>query len=498
MSVSFSNIPSDIRVPLFYAEVDNSMANSATSTLRRLIVGQANDDATDDDIGRLVMVSRTSQAIAIGGAGSMLAAMHKLHKDIDVAGEVWCLPLRVDTGASAKAAVTVTGTATQAGLLNLYVAGKRVRSIVPEQATATATAAALAAAINEARDLPVSAVALAGVVTLTSKFKGELGNDISLSLNRLGRVNGEMTPAGLTVAVTPMAGGVGTPDMAVALAALGDEPFEFITQPWTDASILDDWRDVMNDSAGRWSWAKQIYGHVYSAKRGSLGQLAAAGRLRNDPHISIGGMEASIPQPVWEVAAQFGARTAVFISADPARPTQTGTMPGIDPAPSSDRFLIDEAQALLGSGIATFNYSGGSMRIQRGVTTYQRNAYDQPDNSYMDSEPLHQSAYVLRFLQSRITSKYGRHKLANDGTSFGPGQAIVTPLVIRGELIAAYGELERMGIVENMELFKANLIVERDTTNPNRLNVLFPPDLVNQLRVFALLYQFRLQYSEAA
>lgn len=498
MSVSFNNIPSDIRVPLFYAEVDNSMANSATSTLRRLIVGQVNDDATDDDIGRLVMVSRTTQAIAIAGAGSMLAAMHKLHKDIDVAGEVWCLPLRVNTGTSAKATVTVTGTATQAGLLNLYVAGKRVRSIVPEQATATATAAALATAINEARDLPVKAAAVEGVITLTCKFKGEMGNDISLSLNRLGRVNGEMTPAGLMVAVTPMADGVGTPDMAEALAALGDEPFEFITQPWTDASTLDDWRDVMNDSTGRWSWAKQIYGHVYSAKRGSLGQLAAAGRLRNDPHISIGGMEASIPQPVWEVTAQFGARTAVFISADPARPTQTGTMPGIDPAPSSDRFLIDEAQVLLGSGIATFNYSGSSMRIQRAVTTYQRNAYDQPDNSYMDSEPLHQSAFVLRFLQNRITSKYGRHKLANDGTSFGPGQAIVTPLVIRGELIAAYGELERMGIVENMELFKANLIVERDATNPNRLNVLFPPDLVNQLRVFALLYQFRLQYSEAA
>lgn len=498
MSIGFSNIPSDIRVPLFYAEVDNSMANTATSTLRRLIVGQVNDDAVDADIGRLVLVSRTSQAIAIGGAGSMLAAMHKLHRDIDVAGEVWCLPLKVDTGTAAKATVTVTGAATQAGLLNLYVAGKRVRAIVPELTTATAAAAALATAINEAIDLPVTAAAVEGVVTLTCKFKGELGNDIALSLNRLGRVNGEMTPDGLTVTVGAMATGVGTPDMAVALAALGDEPFEFITQPWSDAATLDDWRDVMNDSSGRWSWAKQLYGHVYSAKRGTLGQLVAAGRLRNDPHVSIGGMETSIPQPVWEVAAQFGARTAVFISADPARPTQSGALLGIDPAPASDRFLLDEAQALLGSGIATFNYSGGAMRIQRAVTTYQKNAYGQADNSYMDSEPLHQSAYVLRALQSRITSKYGRHKLANDGTNFGPGQAIVTPLVIRGELIAAYGELERAGIVENMELFKANLIVERDAANPNRLNVLFPPDLVNQLRVFALLYQFRLQYPDAA
>ncbi|NKF30470.1 phage tail protein [Pseudomonas sp. BGM005] len=498
MSVSFSNIPGDIRVPLFYAEIDNSMANSGASSLRRLIVGQVNDNATSEDIGRLVLVSRTSQAKDIGGSGSMLAAMHKLHRDLDVVGEVWCLPLKVDTGSSAKATVTVTGTATEAGLLNLYVAGKRVQSIVAEQAAASAVATALVNAVNAAIDLPVTAAAVDGVVTLTSKFKGELGNDISLALNRLGRVNGETTPAGLTVTLVDMAGGVGTPDMTAALAALGDEPFEFIAQPWTDTASLNAWREVMNDTAGRWSWAKQIWGHVYSAKRGTLGQLVAAGRLRNDPHMSIAGMEAAVPQPVWEFAAQFAARTAVFISADPARPTQTGALPGIDPAPASDRFMLDEAQTLLGSGIATFNYSGSLVRIQRAITTYQRNAYGQADDSYLDSEPLHQSAYVLRFLQSRITSKYGRHKLANDGTNFGPGQAIVTPLVIRGELIAAYGELERAGIVENMDLFKANLIVERAADNPNRLNVLFPPDLVNQLRVFALLYQFRLQYPDAA
>ena len=45
-----------------------------------------------------------------------------------------------------------------------------------------------------------------------------------------------------------------------------------------------------------------------------------------------------------------------------------------------------------------------------------------------------------------------------------------------------------------MELFKENLIVERNATDPNRLDVLFPPDLINQLRVFATLVQFRLQY----
>ena len=66
----------------------------------------------------------------------------------------------------------------------------------------------------------------------------------------------------------------------------------------------------------------------------------------------------------------------------------------------------------------------------------------------LDSETLHTSAYVLRKLKSVITSKYGRHKLASDGTRFGPGQAIVTPAVIKGELLVLYRQLERAGIVE--------------------------------------------------
>ena len=251
----------------------------------------------------------------------------------------------------------------------------------------------------------------------------------------------------------------------------------------------------MDDSAGRWSWAKQLYGHVYTAQRGTLGELVALSTARNDQHATIHGFEALCPDPVWNVAAAYAARTAVFISADPARPTQTGELSGITPAPAGERFTLTERQSLLTHGVATAYYGGGAQRIERAITSYQFNAFDQPDDSYLDSETLHQSAYVIGYLKSRITSKYGRHKLANDGTRFGAGQAIVTPNVIRAELIAGYYALEQLGIVENAEAFAANLIVERSTTNPNRLNVLYPPDLVNQLRIFALQYAFRLQYA---
>lgn len=63
-------------------------------------------------------------------------------------------------------------------------------------------------------------------------------------------------------------------------------------------------------------------------------------------------------------------------------------------------------------------------------------------------------------------------------------------------MTVAYAKLEREAIVENAALFEKYLVVERDADNVNRMNVLFPPDYVNQLRVFALLNQFRLQYSE--
>lgn len=498
MSISFNNIPAALRVPLFYAEMDNSAANSGSSSLRSLLIAPVNDDAAHADIGKLVLVSRTELAAQIGGAGSVLHAMHKAYRNNDTFGEIWCLPLQVATGAVAAGSITITGAATGSGVLTLYIAGQRVQvAVVSGDALAT-VATAVAAAINAKSALPVKATVAAGVVTLTAKFKGLLGNDITLQLNRLGTAGGESTPLGLAVALVAPTGGAGTPELEGALAALGDEAFEFIGHPFTDTASLNTLRDWMNDTTGRWAWSKQIYGHCYSAKRGQLGELVAFGTARNDQHATVHGFEPLVPQPAWEVAAAWLARTAVFIGADPARPTQTGVLTGIDAPPPGTGFLLDERQALLTSGVATAYVEGGQYRIERAITTYQVNAFGAEDDSYLDSETLHTSAYVLRYLFAIITSKYPRHKLANDGTKYGPGQAIVTPVVIRGELIGAYRELESRGIVENAELFKQHLIVERNSANPNRLDVLFPPDYINQLRVFALLNQFRLQYSATA
>jgi phage tail sheath gpL-like len=488
-----NNIPNDIRVPLFYAEMDNSQANSGATQLRRLLIGLVNDDVTPEAALRLL--SSPAEVASVAGPGSMLHEMYVIARQNDPIGETWVLPVKISAGAKSTGKVTISGAAAAGGTLSVYVADARVQVKVALLMTAEEIASAVEGAINAAT-LPVTAVAAAKEVTVTCKFSGEIGNDIRLSINLLGSAGGEVLPQGVLAAVTPMAGGTGVPDLDAALAAVGDEPFEFITHAFTDIASLNTFRDLMNDLSGRWAWNKQLYGHVYGAKRGTMGELVTFGRTRNDPHGTVRCVEPQKPTAVWKCAAGFAARTAVFISADPARPTQTGAIVGEVPAPVGQRFGLTEHNSLLWAGIATTYFEGDYERISRAVTLYQTNAYGQPDDSYLDSETLHQSAYILRKLRTDITSKYGRHKLANDGTRFGAGQAIITPNVIKAELIAGYGAMERDGIVENAKAFRAHLIVERDANNPNRVNVLYPPDYVNQLRIFALRNEFRLQYMQ--
>jgi len=493
MPVSFNNIPQAVRVPLFYAEVDASQAGYFSQQNRSLLIGHKLVGASAAD-NKPVLVSTTDQARAIFGVGSMLARMHELYRLNDPFGELWCVPVPPAAGAAATGTVTFTGAATAAGTVALYIGAQKLQVGVANADTVANVATAVAAAVNADTRLPVTAAAAAGVVTLTARHAGVIGNDIVVQLNYRGIAGGEALPAGIAAVATAMAGGAGTPTLNTAIGNMGDDEFDFIISPFSDTTSLDAYKTLMNDNSGRWAWNRQIYGHVYSAMRGAFATLQAAGVLRNDQHALVAGMEPGIPNVVWDFAAAYGARNAVYINADPARPTQTGELVGILPAPSAGRFIQTERQTLLSSGIATSYTVSGAVRVERAITTYQKNLWGQADPSYLDSETLHTLAFILRRLRARITTKYPRHKLADDGTRFGAGQAIVTPSVIRGELAAEYSDLELLGIAENAEAFAANLIVERDLDDPNRLNVLLPPDLVNQLRVFAVLAQFRLQY----
>ena len=489
MAVSFSNIPSGIRVPLFYAELDNSMANTARSTLKTLLIGQMTSGKAKALKPQLVSSAAAGEELF--GQRSQLAIMTTMTRKNDSFGEVWCIPVE-DSGAKASATATISGTASQAGTVSLYINATRVQVVVAVNDPATTVANSMAAAISANPSLPVTAEAAGAVVTLNAKNAGLLGNDIQLAFNVQGFSAGEGLPEGIGIQLTAFAGGTGTPELSGVISAMGEEQYDVIAMPFNDSASLTAFGDEMNDTSGRWSPMRQLYGHVFTAKRGDASTLASFGKSRNNQHETVFGIESATPSSCVEVLGAFAARAAKALNNDPARPLQTLELIGVMAASAGSRFNLSERQTLLTSGIATEYVQGGYMRIERAITTYQKNAFGSDDNSYLDANTLFTLAYILRDLKSVITSKYPRHKLADDGTHFGSGQAVVTPSIIRAELIAEYQKLEEKALVENLDAFKQNLIVERNADDPNRVDVLLPPDLVNQLRIFAVLAQFRL------
>lgn len=495
MPVSFNHIPSNLRLPLFYAEVDNSQANSGSQTQRTLIIGQITSAGTATP-GVPVICGGVADAKAKGGPGSLLHLLAKTYNASDSFGEVWLLPLAdEDQSLAAKGSVTVASAPTASGVIALYVAGTLVSVSVTSTDTVGSVAASIATQVNRNATLPVTAAVDAQTpakVNFTARNAGTCGNDIDIRVNYRGTADGETLPAGLTLTIAAMAGGAVNPLLEDALAALGDEAYDFIVSPYTDTASLNALKDLLNDSTGRWSWANQVYGHVFAVKSGTLGTLTTFGTGRNAQHESVLGVYDS-PTPCWLWAADMAGAAAVALRADPGRPLQTLTLSTVLAPPHDSRFTAPERNVLLWDGISTFTVGqDGTVALENVITTYQVNGFGEEDDSYLEVETLFLLMLVLRSQKTLITSKFPRMKLGADGGRYAPGSNVVTPTMIKAELIANYQELEASGFVQNGELFAQGLIVEQDSTNRNRVNVLWPGELINQLRVFALLAQFRL------
>jgi phage tail sheath gpL-like len=505
MPISFNNIPANWRQPLYWVEVDGSMAGLPVSHMRSLVVGVMMTEQVDETKNGVgipdvpILIGRQMDADHLFGQGSELACMFKAYFNNNFANEVWALPMaEPNNGTAAKGTITITNPQSDAGTIALYIAGTNVRVNIHATATTNEVSAAIAAAINGMPSLPVTATASAAIVSLTCKWFGVNGNEITMRDSYYGKIGGEELPVGmvLTYSAFTLTGGVGVPDFTNAIINMGETEFEFVALPYSDSSTLLDWEfEYGFGDDGRWGWMRQLFGHIFGARRGSYSDIVTWGLTRNGRTTSVLGIEPTAPSPTYEWVAAYTAKAARALINDPARPLQTLLMDKILPAPFHERWNLLELQTMSMSGVATQRtWSGNTPAIARETTTYQLNYYGIGDDAFELVTTLSTLAKIIRNQRYAITTKYPRHKLADDGTLFGPGQAIVTPKIMKAELIAQYSIDMWNGLVENIQAFKDHLIVERDPNDPNRMNVLYPPDLINQLRIFAVLAQFRLQY----
>ena len=272
MPISFSQIPADWRLPLYWVEVDPSKAGIWTINQPALLVGTMTKDGVAVP-NVAIPVGTQAQADKQFGQGSQLANMFAAFFRNNFANEVWGLPVKEPTaGTAATGTITVTLDAGghEAGTIDLYIGGQHVPINIGATDTVNDINVAVSAAINENFDLPVTSVGGPTEITLTCNWVGTSGNDIDMRDSYYGRMGSEELPTGVSIAYGNMgllSGGVGVPIFTTAIANLGERIFEYVAMPFTDSTSLLAWETEFGFSdTGRWGWMRQLFGHIFSAK----------------------------------------------------------------------------------------------------------------------------------------------------------------------------------------------------------------------------------------
>lgn len=482
MSIGFNEIPVGNLTPFFYVEIDNSGAFEGSNTIpwQILLIGQQLPAKSAEKA--IVQVTSKAQAVNLFGAGSQLAQMVEAFIASNPSQPLFCLPLSdAATSVAATASVAFTGPASAAGAVYLMVGGREVTVGVDSADSATEIATAVAAAVNAYADLAVTATAASGTVTLTAKNKGASANELDIRVNHYA---GQALPSGVGATITAMSGGSVDPDLTTEGVAglMSNRWFQAIAMVYNTASAI---AYMETELATRWKANAMTGGVVYTAKNAAFSTLTAFGDARNSP-FSIVVNAQDVPTAPWEFAAESAAIAAYYAAIDPARPLQTLAYSFAKAPTQAQENSYIENETLLQKGIATFSVSQDrTVRVQRLVTTYKTSPAGAADPSYRDVETVYTLQAIRYDWTSYMKTKYPRHKLADDGANFGPGQPVITPKIGRAEAINRFKVWESQGWVEGLEAFKAALVVERNISDVCRLDFLLRPNLMNQFRIGA-------------
>lgn len=481
------------RVPIIAIRMDPSRASSNPGEKPKILAFDQKIAAGVATANQPVLVTSDAESERLFGVGSMIDMICKAIRLNDEAGvsEIWGLPVEDASGGTAAAgSITITVTTAVAGTLRIYFGVDYVDVAVPAGTAQDTIAAALKAAIDAATHLPVTATVLANAVSVMFKHKGLQGNAFKMQANYFGASGGEVMPGGVTATIVQLMGGLVDPTLTTAISALSDDEYDAIVFGWNDASNLG---TLVTELSRRWGYTVMVDSLAWAAMADAVGDLVTFGTTNlNSPHLTLAGYEEANITPPWVWAAAYAAAVHTSLVLDPARPCQTIELKGVLPTLRGSRFTYANRDSLLNAGIATATSTSTAAHIEREIMTYQKNDAGVADDSMLDIQTMATNRKLNREIVSFFGTKYPRCKLTDDPED---GDALpdntMTPGLANTEIIGLYDDWAADGLVQDPETFAAALEVERDDDDPDRLNCLFPPELVGQFRVFAIVNQFR-------
>lgn len=491
-------IPANIVAPIFAFDVQS--AGQFENESRLLLLGFVTEDAVAGRLlpGEVKACPSEIEARTLLGAGSMLESMYLIAKRNAPAQEIWVGAVD-DSGTAEVRTITVGVVPAAGGQGVIEIAGERVVIDIAAGASSATVAASLSAAINgyynrfTRMSLPFTAGAASAVVTITARHKGiyATGIDINVPL-----VDGGNVFTGILTFATTVAG-AGTPNVANVLAALGDDEFDMIACPFSDATNLGLLQGLLSENSGRWAFNKQIYGHAFVLKTETQSNLVSYSTAIDNWHVTTIPRFASggFAQPDYLWVAAFVARIAPWFgggaNGDVSR-NQTGLVVEGISAPRLRAYWMDYAarDVFLKNGLSTWSVNrNGDVQIDK-IITHAQTTHGAPDTTFRDIQKIAQMIYALRRFRAALAYEHSTKAISDDNPS--NLDAITTVKDIRDTLYHTYQAMP--GVLENAAWALENMSVVRDADNPNRVNVVLPLDMVNPLDIFAGLAKI---YSQA-
>jgi phage tail sheath gpL-like len=468
-NISFDNIPGSIRKPGKYFEFNTKLAvrTLPQNQQNALIIGQRTSAGTVL-ANVLTPIFSDKDAEVYFGVGSMLHLMARAAIKANPYMQLTAIALDdAGAGVAATGTVTISGPATAAGTLTLYVANQAITIAFASADAANTIAAALNTELAAHPDLPVTATVASAVVTLTARNKGLCGNDIGLGY-------AVTYNAGVGTTIVAMASGATNPTLTSALAAAFAYQYDIIIFPYNNQADLTTLKTHLDSVSGPMEQRPGVGVYGMNGALGTCTTLSAQinhGRTLCAYHrYTSSTVRKSMP---YEIAAAMGAVMAW--EEDPARPLNTLALTGIAPAAINDRFSRTEQENLLYNGVTPLEVGPGeTVQIVRAVSTYVKDANNIADVSLLDITTIRTLDYVRKACRERVALRFPREKLSSK-----------TPPRVKSELLDVLLKLQDLEIVEEVEANKDGLIVERDLQDVNRLDARIPCDVVNGMHVFA-------------